>query len=73
MGFICRVCGMHFPAHHNGLFERHVARCVQRHADFIDDLRPSGQPFEGDPELALFARAEGSVYNRAPGTRRQPR
>ena len=28
---------------------------------------------DGDPELAAFARAEGSVYNRRPGSRRQPR
>jgi hypothetical protein len=73
MHYVCRVCGSTFPLHHNGMFEQHVARCVDRHADFIDDLRPSGQPFEGDPELAAFAREEGSVYNRRPGARRRPR
>jgi hypothetical protein len=73
MQFVCRICGSTFPAHHNGAFEAHVARCVHRHGDFIDGLRPSGQPFEGDPELAAFARAEGDVYNRRPGTRRRPR
>jgi len=73
MQLVCRVCGSSFPQHHNGMFEAHVMRCVHRHADFIDTLRPAGQPFEGDPELGLFAREEGSVWNRRPGTRRQPR
>jgi hypothetical protein len=73
MGFLCRVCGMGFPAHHNGAFEAHVMRCVERHADLIDGLRHPGAPFEGDPELAAFARAEGDVWNRRAGTRRRAR
>lgn len=71
--YICRVCSLRFPTHLNDDFERHVRRCVERNADFIDDLRPAQAPYEGDPELAAFARAEGSVYNRRPGTRRRPR
>jgi hypothetical protein len=73
MQLVCRVCGIRFPEHHNGMFTGHVTRCVERHADFIDSLRPTGQPFEGDPELAAFAREEGSVWNRRPGLRRRPR
>jgi hypothetical protein len=73
MRLVCRVCGTHFPEHHQAAFGAHVSRCVDRHADYIDTLRPSGQPFEGDPELAAFAREEGSVYNRRAGTRRRPR
>jgi hypothetical protein len=72
MRLVCRVCGSRFPEHHHGVFSAHVMRCVERHADFIDSLRV-GQPFEGDPELAAFARAEGSVYDRRPGTRRRAR
>lgn len=73
MRLVCRVCGSNFPEHHQGTFSAHVTRCVERHADFIDSLRPAGQPFEGDPELAAFARAEGDVYDRRPGTRRRAR
>jgi hypothetical protein len=71
--YVCRICSLRFPTDLNGDFERHVLRCVQRHADFVDECRPVGAPFEGDPELAAFARAEGSVYDRRPGSRRQPR
>jgi hypothetical protein len=73
MRLVCRVCGSNFPEHHQGVFSSHVMRCVERHAGFIDSLRPGPAPFEGDPELAAFARAEGDVYNRRRGTRRQPR
>jgi hypothetical protein len=74
MPYICRVCGMTFPVNSTeSTFETHVGRCVARNGDFIDACRPAGQPFEGDPELAAFARAEGDVYNRRPGTRRRPR
>ena len=70
MNFNCHVCGMTLK---NGeVFQTHLKRCVERNGDYLDALRPR-QPFEGDPELAAFARAEGSVYNRRPGTRRQPR
>jgi hypothetical protein len=71
--YVCRVCSLRFPAHADESFVRHVRQCVERNGEFIDSLRPAGQPFEGDPELALFAREEGSVYNRRPGTRRRPR
>lgn len=71
--YICRVCSLRFPTHLNSEFESHVLRCVERNADFIDNLRPAAAPYEGDPELAAFARSEGSVYNRRPGSRRQPR
>ena len=72
MVYVCRVCGMTFPTHANREFETHVGRCVDKHEEFIDSVRPSVLVF-GDPELAAFARAEGDVYNRRPGTRRRPR
>jgi hypothetical protein len=65
---ICRICGTLLPL---GALQAHLNRCVERNADVIDGLRPR-VPFEGDPELSRFAREEGSVYNRRPGTRRQP-
>ena len=68
----CRVCGMGFPEHQRSDFLAHVGRCVQRNADFVDSMRPK-PPFEGDPELLAFAMAEGSVYNRQPGTRKRAR
>jgi hypothetical protein len=71
--YVCRVCSLRFPTSANGAFESHIRRCVQRNEEFIDSCRPAGQPFEGDPELAAFARAEGDVYNRRAGTRRRPR
>ena len=70
--YVCRICGLRFPTHVEGVFESHVSKCVTRNQDFIDSCRPAGAPFEGDPELALFAREEGSVYNRRPGTRKRP-
>jgi hypothetical protein len=71
--FVCRICGLRFPARASDeVFVSHVTRCVHRHEDFIDSCRPPGQPFEGDPELAAFAREEGSVYNRRAGTRLRP-
>jgi hypothetical protein len=70
--YVCLICSMRFPRHANGAFEDHVGRCARRNEEFIDQLRPVGAPFEGDPELARFAREEGSVYNRRPGTRRRP-
>jgi hypothetical protein len=73
MPYICRICGFRLPEHHDGQFADHVRRCVKRNEELIDQFRPSGQPFEGDPELNLFAREEGSVYDRRPGTRRRPR
>jgi hypothetical protein len=73
MPYVCRICGLRFPVNATeSVFESHVGRCVQRNEEFIDACRPAGQPFEGDPELGLFAREEGSVYNRRPGTRRRP-
>jgi hypothetical protein len=72
MHLVCRVCGLRFPGHHDRVFGQHVMACVERHGDFIDSFR-TNQPFEGDPELAAFARAEGDVYNRRPGTRRRAR
>ena len=73
MKLVCRVCAMRFPTTAESAFLAHIRRCVERHADYIESHRPSGQPFEGDPELNLFAREEGSVYNRRAGTRRRPR
>lgn len=70
--YVCRICGLRFPTHLNSEFESHVGRCVNRNEDVVDFFRPAGAPFEGDPELAAFARAEGDVYNRRPGTRRRP-
>jgi len=70
--YVCRICGLKFPTHLNGDFEAHVGRCVQRNEDVVDHFRPAVMEF-GDPELAAFARAEGDVYNRRPGTRRRPR
>lgn len=70
--YVCRICGLRFPARLEGEFERHVGRCVQRNEDVVDQHRPAVMTF-GDPELAAFARAEGDVYNRRPGTRRRPR
>jgi hypothetical protein len=72
MPYICRICGTRFPMHLDGVFADHVGRCAKRNDDLIDNYRPAGPPFEGDPELALFAREEGSVYDRRPGTRRRP-
>lgn len=68
----CRVCSRTWPGHRRSAFLAHLSDCVERHADYIDQFRPK-EPFEGDPELGLFAREEGSVYDRRPGTRRQPR
>lgn len=71
---ICRVCGERYPIHHQTQFNAHLIRCVERHADFIDSLRPCPpSPAEGDPELLAFAMSEGDVYNRRAGTRKQPR
>ena len=72
MVYVCRICGMQFPLHTNGVFEAHVRRCVERNQDVVAAFRPAVIEF-GDPELAAFARAEGDVYNRRPGTRRRPR
>lgn len=72
MSWLCRVCGMRFPYSQRTTFHAHVLRCVERNANVISDLRPKS-PFEGDPEMAAFAAAEGDVYNRRPGTRRRPR
>lgn len=68
----CNVCGLRFPVAAEHDWERHVLRCVERNADFVDSFR-TRQPFEGDPELAAFARAEGDVHRRRPGNRRRPR
>jgi len=65
----CRICGMHLPLED---MRRHLNKCWERNADVVDAYRPV-RPFEGDPELARFAREEGSVYDRRPGTRRRPR
>ena len=70
--YICNVCGLRFPTTAERAWVSHVPRCVHRHEDFVDSCRPSDQPYEGDPELGAFARAEGDVYNRRPGTRRRP-
>lgn len=68
----CLICGMAFPERQRSDFLAHNLRCVERHADFVDSMRPK-RPFEGDPELLAFAVAEGDVYNRRPGTRKRPR
>ena len=65
--FTCRICGMVFLERDQ--MGKHITRCVERNSDVIDAFRPV-QPFEGDPELARFAREEGSVYHRRPGHRR---
>jgi hypothetical protein len=65
----CRICGISLPLTQ---MQAHLGKCVERNADVVDAFRPK-RAFEGDPELARFARAEGSVWNRRPGTRRQPR
>jgi hypothetical protein len=70
--YVCRVCGMTFPRHTDAAFTAHVGRCVKRNEEYIDSFRRPEIEF-GDPELAAFARAEGDVYNRRPGTRRRPR
>ena len=71
---VCRVCGARYRQHHHRQFQTHLLACVERNAEFIDALRPApSAPFEGDPELAAFAMAEGDVYNRRPGTRKPPR
>lgn len=70
MNFICRICGL--QTHSQDAMAAHLSRCVQRNEEAIDAFRPRVLDF-GDPELALFAREEGSVYNRRPGTRRRPR
>jgi hypothetical protein len=70
--YVCRICGMRFPVHANGAFEGHVGGCAQRNQEVVDAFRPAVIEF-GDPEMAAFARAEGDVYNRRPGTRRRPR
>ena len=72
MTWRCRVCGMVFPERQRSDFLAHNLLCVERHAGYVDSLRPK-RPFEGDPELLAFAMAEGSVYNRRPGTRKLPR
>lgn len=72
MEYVCRICGLTFPGHQDENFERHVSRCVGRHGDVVDSFRPRVMTF-GDPELAAFAREEGSVYMRRPGTKRRPR
>lgn len=65
----CRICGITLPL---AQMQPHLSKCVERNADMVDAFRPR-RPFEGDPELARFAREEGSVWNRRAGTRRQPR
>lgn len=72
MDYVCRVCGFTFPGHQLDNFQRHIRGCVERNAELVDGYRPVKFTF-GDPELAAFARAEGDVYNRRPGTRRRPR
>ena len=68
---ICRVCLERYPLHRIDEFQRHISDCVEKHADYVDSLR-TDEPFEGDPELNAFAREEGDVYNRRPGTRKRP-
>lgn len=69
---ICRICGLRLPEHADLAFESHVGQCFRRNEEVVDAFRPAVLEF-GDPELAAFARAEGDVYNRRPGTRRRPR
>lgn len=71
MNLKCRICGLILPTDQLGAFQRHITRCVERNAELVDGYRPAKFMF-GDPELAAFARAEGDVYNRRPGTRRRP-
>jgi hypothetical protein len=70
--YVCRICGLQFPVTQDHAFAEHIGRCVERNAEVVDAFRPAAFDF-GDPELAAFAREEGSVYNRRPGTRRRPR
>ena len=71
--YVCNICGLRFPVTAERAWLQHVTRCVQRNEEFVDSCRPSGQPYEGDPEMLAFALAEGDVFNRRPGTRRRPR
>lgn len=71
MDYVCRICGLTFPGHQLGTFQSHVRRCAERNAETVDAFRPAVFEF-GDPELGAFARSEGDVYNRRPGTRRRP-
>jgi hypothetical protein len=73
MHYVCRICGVHFPISQDAAFGDHIRRCFRRNEDVIDAFRPAGVPWEGDPELLAFARAEGDVYNRRPGTRKVAR
>lgn len=73
MHYVCRICGTHFPISQDQAFGAHITRCYRRNEAELDALRPAGVPWEGDPELLAFARAEGDVYNRQAGTRRRPR
>jgi len=72
MIWLCRVCGMQFPHSQRSHFQAHVLRCVERNADIVDAFRAK-PAFVGDPEALAFAIAEGDVYRRRPGTRKQPR
>jgi hypothetical protein len=71
MPYVCRICHLSFPVTQDHAFVEHVGRCYARNSDLVDGYRTAA-PFEGDPELAAFARQEGDVYNRRAGTRRQP-
>jgi hypothetical protein len=70
MIFVCRVCGLRTTS--QDALAGHLRKCVERNAETVDRYRPPEFDF-GDPELALFAAEEGSVYNRRAGTRRRPR
>lgn len=69
---ICTICGSTWRESRRLAFEAHLKGCIERHSDYIDQFRGPQVEF-GDPELAEFARSEGDVYNRRPGTRRRPR
>ena len=67
----CRICGVSAPAMRRRIRAPRL-KCVERNADFVD-ASARVQPFEGDPELARFAREEGSSTTAEPGTRKRPR
>jgi len=70
MNWKCRICGLVVSS--QDALANHIGRCVKRNEEIVDAFRPAVMEF-GDPELAAFAREEGSVYHRRPGTRRRPR
>lgn len=70
----CRICGRVWPVRQRSAYYNHMVACARAHEGELGEYR-EGESYgiEGDPELRAFAREEGDVYNRRPGTRRRPR